>query len=191
MGKNFSLFFVARQGLGVSSLIRFALKWLLPGLGDNFALQNRIPPPSFESQSGQEKQYRKMLRILLFVFCCQAGTRTPIPCSRGMCPTIRRPGNIFYFNIPVGRDSVATRPVHLLDILFSKLQNLSKGLSMLQAFASQPLNHAPEACVLPLDDLAALCRKNDNSYGSDELKSSFQFIPTIRPASTARRASLA
>ena len=30
---------------------------------------------------------------LLCTFCCGSGTRTPIPCSRGMCPTIRRTRN--------------------------------------------------------------------------------------------------
>lgn len=38
--------------------------------------------------------------ILTLVFTrCRSGTRTPIPSSRGMCPTIRRTGNVFYFII--------------------------------------------------------------------------------------------
>ena len=33
------------------------------------------------------------IRYIAKMTCCQSGTRTPITCSRGMCPTIRRTGN--------------------------------------------------------------------------------------------------
>lgn len=52
--------------------------------------------------AGMQLKYRSRLvgelickHLVLAQVCCQSGTRTPIPSSRGMCPTIRRTGNNF------------------------------------------------------------------------------------------------
>ncbi len=36
----------------------------------------------------------RWILLLLVLIGCRSGTRTPIPSSRGMCPTIRRIGNL-------------------------------------------------------------------------------------------------
>ena len=47
----------------------------------------------FESLTGSAPRFPTRSKKLLRTFCCGSGTRTPIPSSRGMCPTIRRTRN--------------------------------------------------------------------------------------------------